>query len=155
MSKPTINRSEILKLAHAWATARNGGNDNWWENYQIAAAHYQEHGTLEGVTRKLKMRTWATKTRQQWREGKLTQTQIDALKTIEFSLNTPLTNNHTIHSGNRLKDTLELKALFDKTGESEMTKEQLNTLNANMAHYQHCWRQGRLSQSSAEKLGIS
>ena len=125
-----------------------GGTVTWWEKYDLAAAHFQQHGNLD----EFDDRVWMKEVRTQRQNEKLSPDQLYFLSRIHFDFTPRKAGGRKV--GNRLSKAVQLKAIFDEKGKEGLTGDQRNDLLRDLKFYHLRYNSGHLSEGSARRLGV-
>lgn len=140
----------FLHGARVLSDKRRGGSDEWWNRFDLVKAYVEKTGSFHGLKKDL--RSWQDNVMATWREGRLKNSQIEALRSINFPFLGLDRNKPTMAKGTKLDAILCLKQAFDAG--KPLSEKEIATLTKSLNDYRSAYTGGRLSETSAKKLGI-
>ncbi len=129
-----------------------GGSTLWWKKLEKAKKYFQDnHNSWNGIhTSDSALSSWITDTKQSHRKGNLSEEQIQHLQKIHFPFDG--ISNATHSKNTKLQSTIALKEEWDK---GPLPEAKQTTLFEALKEYNTAYIHGRLSEFSAQKLGIA
>lgn len=106
------DRIELLNKAGFSMVRKKVINDtNWWNNYNLLSEYYQTVSektlNVNVIYKNIKLGIWAREQRRKYRQGLLTQEQIDALNDIDFPFTETILDTNWMNYFNAVKKFFE------------------------------------------------
>ena len=142
-----------LHAARVLSDLRRGGSKDWWDRFAEVEEYYQTNGNFDGLAYHL--RSWFDNVRTTYRDGRLKNSQIIALRKINFPFNVTKDQPRTHSTRSKGKRLDTIVDLFNRKERGEdLSPQDQQALQKGLNHYRTAYNGGSLSETAAKKLGI-